>query len=54
MGQIINFPANLLSITLSRKLTKGTVFFDSITLGIMIVVLPVYWILLGFLIGFLA
>jgi 1-acyl-sn-glycerol-3-phosphate acyltransferase len=46
LGSVINFPANFISAAVSRKMTKGSVFFDSITLGLFIVVLPIYWILL--------
>lgn len=46
ISSIINFPANYIASTLSRKLTKGTVFFDSITIGLMIVIHPIYWLIL--------
>jgi 1-acyl-sn-glycerol-3-phosphate acyltransferase len=45
-SSIINFPANYLCTFISRKITKGSVFFDSITLGLMIVILPIYWLIL--------
>jgi len=48
IGSMINFPANSLAATISKKMTKGSVFFDSITLALMIVVLPIYWILLAY------
>lgn len=53
IGSVVNFPAYFLSIAISRKLTKGSVFFDSITVGMMLVILPIYWILVGLLIYFL-
>lgn len=53
IGLFINFPINALATGLSRKLTRGSVFFDSITAGFMIFVLPIYWILLALLVYFL-
>lgn len=54
ISSIINFPANMLATSISRKLTKGSVFFDSISLGLLIVVLPLYWFLLIYLVCFLS
>lgn len=48
LSSVIQFPANYLSGFLSRQITKGSVFFDSIRLGLMIVVYPLYWIMLFF------
>jgi 1-acyl-sn-glycerol-3-phosphate acyltransferase len=53
LGEIIHFPANYLSGFISRKITKGSPFFDSIRLGVMIVVYPLYWWILIFVICFL-
>ncbi len=53
IGLVINFPINILATTLSRKLTRGSVFFDSITAGIIMFILPVYWLLLALLVYFL-
>ncbi|WP_256504004.1 1-acyl-sn-glycerol-3-phosphate acyltransferase [Emticicia sp. 21SJ11W-3] len=52
IGSLVNFPVNWLSVTLSRKVTRGSVFFDSIALGIFIVLMPVYWLLLALLVYF--
>lgn len=53
IGLVVNFPINALATTLSRKLTRGSVFFDSITAGIIMFILPVYWLLLALLVYFL-
>lgn len=53
LGEIINFPANYLSGFITQKITKGSVFFDSIRLGIFIVILPIYWIILLIILLFL-
>jgi len=53
LGKIIHFPANYLSGFISQKITKGSPFFDSIRLGVMIVVYPLYWLILIFVICFL-
>ena len=52
IGLVVNFPVNTFAATLSRKLTKGSVFFDSITGGIVMFVLPVYWILVALILYF--
>lgn len=54
LGAVIHFPANYLSGFISRKITKGSVFFDSIRLGAMIVVYPLYWLIVGCLICYLS
>lgn len=46
VSSVIHFPANYLSGAISHKITKGSVFFDSIRLGAMIVVYPLYWLVL--------
>ncbi len=51
--KIINFPANSVSGFISHKITKGGVFFDSIRLGVMLVVYPLYWLIIIYLICFL-
>lgn len=53
IGLVVNFPINILATTLSRRLTRGSVFFDSITAGLIMFILPIYWILLALLIYFL-
>ena len=50
LSSVINFPANFLSGFISRKITKGSVFFDSIRLGAMLVVYPLYWLILFFVV----
>lgn len=50
LSSVIHFPANYLSTFISRNVTKGSVFFDSITLGLMIVVYPLYWLILFFVV----
>lgn len=50
MCSVINFPANYLSGFISHKITKGSVFFDSIRLGVMLVVYPLYWFILFFVV----
>lgn len=53
IGLVVNFPVNLLATSVSRKVTRGSVFFDSITAGIVMFILPVYWLLLALLVYFL-
>ena len=43
---ISHFPAISLALFISRKLTKGSVFFDSVAAGLMVVLLPIYWSIL--------
>jgi 1-acyl-sn-glycerol-3-phosphate acyltransferase len=50
LSSVIHFPANYLSAFFSRKITKGSVFYDSIALGLMVVVYPLYWLIVGCLI----
>lgn len=54
MVSFIHFPANYLSGYISRKITKGSVFFDSIRLGVMIVVYPLWWLMVGSFICYLS
>lgn len=54
ISSIINLPANKIACIISKKLTKGIVFFDSITLGLLIVLLPLYWGLLACIVCFLS
>lgn len=54
LSSIIHFPANYLSGFISHKITKGSVFFDSIRLGAMIVVYPLYWLIVGRFIFYLS
>ncbi|AFK02905.1 phospholipid/glycerol acyltransferase [Emticicia oligotrophica DSM 17448] len=50
LGYILHFPAIGLATFISKKLTKGTVFFDSITIGLMIVLIPLYWLIVFFVV----
>lgn len=50
----LNFPVYSIVKTIVKSKTKGTVFFDSIYLGILVVALPLYWILVASLVYFLA
>ena len=43
LGWIFNFPIYLLAMFLAKKLTKGTVFYDSAVVGIISLSLLVYW-----------
>lgn len=47
LAYIVNFPVYALCTAISRKFTKGTVFFDSIAFALMIFLLPVYWVILA-------
>ena len=53
IGRVVNFPVNFLAESVSRKVTRGSVFFDSITGGIVMFILPVYWLLLALIVYFL-
>jgi 1-acyl-sn-glycerol-3-phosphate acyltransferase len=46
---ILHFPVHLLLGNFVKSKTKGTVFYDSIYLGLMIVALPLYWLILYFI-----
>jgi 1-acyl-sn-glycerol-3-phosphate acyltransferase len=50
LGYITHFPAIWLATFISKKLTRGVVFFDSITIGLMIVLMPLYWLILLFVV----
>jgi 1-acyl-sn-glycerol-3-phosphate acyltransferase len=47
---VLHFPVHLLLNAFVRAKTKGTVFYDSIYLGLLIVALPIYWTIWYFLI----
>lgn len=47
IGWVINFPVYLLASAISKKLTKGTVHFDSVTFGIVFFLMPIYWLILA-------
>ncbi len=53
ISSVLFFPAHSFASFLSRKITKGSAFFDSIVLGLLIVIYPIYWGLLAWLIWFL-
>jgi 1-acyl-sn-glycerol-3-phosphate acyltransferase len=46
IGWIINFPMYFLLMVIVRPLTKKTVFYDSAMFGLMVFLLPPYWIFL--------
>lgn len=50
IGWLINFPVYFLAQSISRSKTKGTVFFDSVTLAVLIFLLPIYWLILFFVV----
>jgi 1-acyl-sn-glycerol-3-phosphate acyltransferase len=50
IGIILNFPVYYLLSNFIKNKTKGTVFYDSIYFGSLLLVLPTYWLLLFFLI----
>lgn len=43
LGWAINFPWYLLIQFIAKKLTKGTVHYDSVTFGMLSFTLPIYW-----------
>lgn len=50
LSSVIHFPADYLSGLASRKVTKGSVFFDSVRIGLMTVIYPLYWTTLFFVV----
>ncbi|MCP9762155.1 1-acyl-sn-glycerol-3-phosphate acyltransferase [Lacihabitans soyangensis] len=46
---VLHFPVHLLLHTFVKSKTRGTVFYDSIYLGLLIVALPLYWLLCYFI-----
>ena len=54
ISSIVDFPVNEIACIISKKMTKGIVFFDSIAYGLMVALLPLYWILLVCFICFLS
>ncbi len=46
-------PIYSIASILSQKITKGSVFYDSIVLGIIIALLPIYWLVWGIIIYFI-
>ncbi len=53
IGWLLHFPLYFGITAFVRKKTKGTVFFDSITCGILVATIWLYWLLLGILIWIL-
>lgn len=47
LGWLINFPVYLAVIPFVRSKTKRTVFFDSITCGLLVGILWLYWLILA-------
>lgn len=45
LGLMVNFPVYLLLGAVIRPKTRGTVFFDSIYLAVLIFALPIYWLI---------
>ncbi len=54
IGFAVNFPLYFVLQLFVRSKTRGTVFFDSIYLALLVFTLPFYWILLYFIISSLA
>ncbi|MCD8538745.1 MAG: 1-acyl-sn-glycerol-3-phosphate acyltransferase [Leadbetterella sp.] len=50
---LLNFPLYLLLKAVVRPKTKGTVFFDSIYLAILVFALPIYWLIVFAVLMFL-
>jgi hypothetical protein len=46
---VLHYPVHLLLGAFVKSKTKGTVFYDSIYLGLLIVVLPIYWLICYFI-----
>lgn len=46
IGWILNFPLYLILIPIIKKITNKTVFYDSVLLGSMVFLLPIYWLIL--------
>jgi 1-acyl-sn-glycerol-3-phosphate acyltransferase len=46
IGQLLHWPVYAAAQHYVSKLTKGTVFYDSVLFGVLMVALPLYWILL--------
>lgn len=46
---VLHYPVHLLLSTFVKSKTKGTVFYDSIYLGFLLVALPIYWLLCYFI-----
>lgn len=51
LGYLINFPLYIVLGSIARSKTKGTVFFDSIYLALLVFTLPFYWLFLYFIIS---
>lgn len=47
-GRIIHAPLNFLISVFTKRITRGTVFYDSVFVGLLILTLPLYWLLLVF------
>ncbi len=46
IAYLFQFPIYIIATKISQKITKGSVFYDSIVLGILIALLPIYWFIL--------
>jgi 1-acyl-sn-glycerol-3-phosphate acyltransferase len=51
IGIVLHFPVYALLSGYAKKKTQGTVFFDSIYFGYLVLALPIYWFLLYLLIS---
>jgi 1-acyl-sn-glycerol-3-phosphate acyltransferase len=46
LGLLINLPLYFICQQISKKFTKGTVFYDSVLFGTMVFLSPIYWFIL--------
>jgi 1-acyl-sn-glycerol-3-phosphate acyltransferase len=49
LSYVLHYPVHLLLGAFVKLKTKGTVFYDSIYLGLLIVALPIYWLICYFI-----
>lgn len=53
LGWLVNFPLYLLLSAIVKSKTRGTVFYDSILYGAILLTLPFYWLILGLLLAWI-
>lgn len=46
---VLHYPLHLLLDTFVKSKTRGTVFYDSIYVGLLIILLPIYWLICYFI-----
>jgi 1-acyl-sn-glycerol-3-phosphate acyltransferase len=46
LGILLNFPLYFICQQISKKFTKGTVFYDSVLFGTIVFLSPIYWLIL--------